>query len=117
MLLRKILSEFREIIEGIEVLQFEVAGPSSRIKLRVDLRNGSRPFAREIILEGRQRKYAYHWKDAEGRLLARWDNADHWPEIATSPRHKHIGDEKNVVTSDATSLEEVLGIIRAIVRT
>jgi hypothetical protein len=116
MLLHKILSEFREIIEEIEVLQFEVTGPNSRIKLRVDLRDGSQLFAREIVLDGRQLKYAYHWKDAGGRLLTRWDNADHWPEIATSPHHKHISDEKTVVASDATSLEEVLRIIRVILR-
>jgi hypothetical protein len=36
-------------------------------------------------------KYRHHVQAADNRLLARWDNAPHHPEIATYPDHLHIG--------------------------
>lgn len=35
-------------------------------------------------------EYAYHYQDAYDRLVFRYDNAPHHPEIATYPHHKHI---------------------------
>jgi hypothetical protein len=46
------------------------------------------------------------------QLRVRWDNAAHWPAIATHPHHKHIGDKDHVAASEATTLEEVLAVIR-----
>ena len=34
-------------------------------------------------------KYSYHWQTERGKLIKRWDNAPHHPEIATSPHHFH----------------------------
>lgn len=35
--------------------------------------------------------YSYHWVDAAGRLVKRWDNVPHHPEKAGFPHHVHIG--------------------------
>ena len=95
-----------------DVVQYEVAGLHSRLKLKIVLTNNTELYVRDILLDGRQRKYAFHWQDGSGHLIARWDNAAHWPQIATYPHHKHVGDPEYVVASDATTLEEVLAVIR-----
>ena len=34
-------------------------------------------------------KYRYHLQTATGELVCRWDNAPHYPVIATFPDHRH----------------------------
>lgn len=41
-------------------------------------------------------KYRYHWQTGSGKLIKRWDNAPHHPEIDTFPDHLHDGSEENV---------------------
>jgi hypothetical protein len=54
----------------------------------------------ERILEERggltTTKYRYHWQTGSGKLIKRWDNAPHHPEIDTFPDHLHDGSEDNV---------------------
>ena len=54
----------------------------------------------ERILEERggltTTKYRYHWQTGSGKLIKRWDNAPHHPEIDTFPDHLHDGSEENV---------------------
>jgi hypothetical protein len=56
-------------------------------------------------------KYCFHWQDAAGRLVKRWDNAAHHPEISTHPHHVHDGNENNVISHGPISAEDILGII------
>lgn len=109
--LHDILTRFAEIIRTYEVVQYEVVGLHSRLKLHISFVDGTELHVRDIILEGQQRKYAFHWQEASGRLIVRWDNAAHWPDITTYPHHKHVGEAGHVVSSDATTLAEVLAVI------
>lgn len=113
MRLHEILAHFSDIIRTYEVVQYEVAGLHARLKLKIVLVNSTELYVRDTLLDGQQRKYAFHWQDISGRLIARWDNATHWPEIETYPHHKHVGEEGRVMSSDATTLEEVLAVMRA----
>ena len=107
------LAQFSDVVHSYEVFQYDVEGPHTRLKLRVIFHDESRLHIRETVLEGQYRKYAYHWQNATGQLLIRWDNATHWPQIGTYPHHRHIGNETQVEASDATTLEEALVYIRA----
>lgn len=41
--------------------------------------------------DGVQReKYRYHFMDSNDRLIFRYDNAPHRPEVASFPNHKHL---------------------------
>jgi len=33
--------------------------------------------------------YSYHWTDAHGNLICRWDNAPHDPNLSGFPHHRH----------------------------
>ncbi len=35
--------------------------------------------------------HSYHWADAAGCLIKRWDNVPHYPEKTGFPHHVHIG--------------------------
>lgn len=114
--LSKILRSFSDIVASFEVLRFEVEGDDSAWQLEITLDDGSKLYVRDYIFAGQRRKYAYHWQDSHGRLLVRWDNAPHWPQVETHPHHKHIREERNVHPSAETDLEEVLSAIRAQIR-
>lgn len=59
-------------------------------------------------------KYRYHLQGADGSQLARWDNAPHYPRLATFPHHRH--DSQDVAhPSDAMDLERVLDEIARLI--
>jgi hypothetical protein len=41
--------------------------------------------------------YKFHWQDSQGRLIKRWDNAPHHPEVESFPHHLHDGSEDKVI--------------------
>lgn len=66
----------------------------------------------ERILEERggltTTKYRYHWQTGSGKLIKRWDNAPHHPEIDTFPDHLHDGSEENVKSFRKINALEIL---------
>jgi len=58
-------------------------------------------------------KYAFHFFNASGRTVFRYDNSPNHPEITTRPHHKHVGPDEVVVAADPLTIEEVLNEIRA----
>ena len=57
--------------------------------------------------------YRFHWQDEKAKLIKRWNNAKHHPEIKTFPFHTHAGEEKEVKESGAMELFDVLKILEA----
>ena len=57
-------------------------------------------------------EYAYHFQDADGRLVFRYDNSPHHPEISTYPHHKHVGTQavhgERLEASNAPYLGDIL---------
>ena len=44
---------------------------------------------------------------ANGKLIFRYDDSDHYPNLPGAPHHKHLG-EKDVIAADAPNLAGVL---------
>lgn len=55
--------------------------------------------------------YVYHYQDPTGRMVFRYDNSGHYPDLATHPHHKHIAGDAAVVACDPPSLAAVLAEI------
>lgn len=55
--------------------------------------NGSRlEFTETLVEQGViliKTDYAYHYQDANARLIFRYDNAPHHRQVSTFPHHKH----------------------------
>jgi hypothetical protein len=81
------------------------------------LGDGSRLYFRELVSVEDQVvrfMYSYHYQDASGQLVFRYDDTPHHTEIDSFPHHKHIGQEGDVFSSDPPTLPGVLGEIEKI---
>lgn len=58
-------------------------------------------------------KYRLHYMDSNRRMLFRYDNASHHPEIISYPHHKHTPNE--VMPASMPLLQDVLNEISAII--
>ncbi len=56
-------------------------------------------------------RYRFHWQDTKSKLIIRWDNAKHHPEISSYPHHKHILSEEKIEPSESVGIKDVLEFI------
>ncbi|WP_461114641.1 toxin-antitoxin system TumE family protein [Spirosoma jeollabukense] len=61
------------------------------------------------------RKYAFHWQETGDKWFIRWDNAPHFPKLASFPHHKHDYRSGSEVVTESfdISLAEVLAYIHS----
>jgi hypothetical protein len=79
--------------------------------------NGSTLYVREYVnVETAidRYMYSYHYQQADGSFVFRYDNAPHYPSLPTFPHHKHQGDEVNVLAVEAPELAMVLAEIESL---
>lgn len=55
--------------------------------------------------------YKYHWKDKRNRLIKRWDNAPHFPDLESFPDHIHMGEENVVMIGKPMTVLEMFSIV------
>ncbi len=91
-MLLEALSAYPGLAIAVNVERFTFTAATYNLRARVILRDGSTLSIRDNLFEDGSRKYSYHWQDLEGRLLGRWDNAPHWPDIVSFPHHYHRPD-------------------------
>jgi len=96
------------LFEAWRVVNFEQEGEAYALQVTAVLRDGSRVEMREYVFTDGSRKYAYHWMAADGSLRRRWDNAPHWPDVATAPHHVHLSGQTMPDPSTITTLEDLL---------
>ena len=70
---------------------------------------GSRLHVREFVFtrsEVIRDTYVYHYQDADEKLIFRYDNTGHFPNLPNFPHHKHTPSE--VIPSSGPDLKTVL---------
>ena len=92
------------LVKDLEVMEVVEEESVQFLRARVEIIDGSLLYVRELFFPDHS-KYSYHWQTQTGKMLLRWDNAPHHPEIPTHPDHKHEGDQ--VAPSARVSVEEV----------
>ena len=104
----------------IEVEQLIFNNQSDRrgtIRGRLKFHDGSLlDFGEVLILQSRhivKLRYAYHYQNASGEVIFRYDNAPHYPNLPTHPHHKHVG--STVEPAQVTDLSEVLREIEQLI--
>lgn len=58
-------------------------------------------------------KYRFQYMSADGRMVFRYDNAPHHPDVASFPHHKHVPDK--VIPSTVPTIRNLLNEISAII--
>ena len=101
------------LVKDIEVIRIVEEESVQYLRVRAEITDGSQLYVKELFLPN-QSKYSYHWQTSRGRMLIRWDNAPHHPEVSTHPDHKHEG--KRLVPSARVSVEDVLAELAAVVK-
>lgn len=67
--------------------------------------------AEYVVLEEEQLSvvsYKYHWQNAGGHPVKRWDNARHHPGLENFPHHVHDGTRRVQPVLKQPTLEQVL---------
>ncbi|MEB3190810.1 MAG: DUF6516 family protein [Snowella sp.] len=60
-------------------------------------------------------KYSYHWQTDDGKLVKRWDNAAHHPEITTYPHHLHDRSEDFVLDYNPLDIQQIIKIVTELI--
>lgn len=106
----KLVEEFSNIIVSYSVSEYKRYGSAISLVAKVGFKNGSLLYIKDYLFLDGKRKYSYHWQDAHGSLIARWDNSPHHKEIPTFPHHKHL--THDVVESKERTVKDILKVIR-----
>ena len=112
------LKSFTDIIVDYELSVEEATPAEGLVRGRIVFVDGSQLEFLEYVVVSKsdisRLKYRYHYADPDGKLVFRYDNAPHHPEVPSHPHHKHTGDGKVVPAAPPTLrsiLEEVLEYI------
>ncbi len=99
-------------------IAFEKRSPTvGYIRGNVHFKNDSLLHFRELVnlrLGNRPTVYVYHYQRADHSLVFRYDNSNHFPDLANFPHHKHVNDESNVVSATTPDLATVLDEIESL---
>lgn len=98
------------LVESYVVNDFKNSESALYLNLKLFLVDRTELHVREYV-DPEHRKYAFHWQSASGELIARWDNAPHFPDLATFPHHRH-GANGEVVESHDISFDEVMVFVK-----
>jgi len=105
----KLAEEFSDIITDYSVLEYKRYGSAVSLVARVAFKDGSLLHIRDYLFIDGKRKYSYHRQDAQGKLIARWDNSPHHRELSTFPHHRHL--PEGVAVSKERTIKDVLIVI------
>lgn len=123
MQVEKYLKDISQIIQDCQLMALSSVSYDKRSEYLVFIRGDLRCFDqsllhfREVVdLQSGIEKYtyAYHYQDRAGRLIFKYDNAEHYANLPNFPHHKHIG-TLEIVPSEEMSLQAVLREVIAIV--
>lgn len=102
------------LVVSYRVNDFRKSNFAFYLNLKIHFTDNSELHVREYV-DADRRKYPFHWQSESAKLIIRWDNAPHFPNIITFSHHRHLPDGVVEASSDI-SLDEVKGIIQAILQ-
>ena len=99
----------------VERYQKEIVTPSrANLRIRVRFPTGSLLELNEAVVVEMEMlmhlSYRYHFQDRENRLLLRYDNTPHFPDLESFPHHKHL--ENKVESCEKPSIAQVVEEIK-----
>ncbi len=97
--LQKLEGTIREL-EGAYVEKYEeeiLASNRVNLRIRIRFQTGHLLELNEAVIAEAGHimhlGYRYHFQDQENRLVFRYDNTPHFPDLKTFPHHKHLSDK------------------------
>ena len=99
---------FPDIVRDCVVLRFRETRSTYQFVATIKLRDDTELHVKDYLFADGSHKYAYHWQCRDGSLIARWDNAPHWPNVGSHPHHVHRGDVESVEMTTVRSLYDAM---------
>lgn len=104
------------VVRSAEVVTERALLDRGYFRVRLTLSNGDFLELSEYVVLGTETlttvEYRYQWMDAEqARLIKRWDNARHFPHLANSPYHVHVGHEGRVIPGKPMNIPELIELL------
>lgn len=106
----KLIEEFSDIITDYSVAEYKRYGQAISLVAKIKFKDSSSLYIKDYLFIDGKRKYSYHWQDAHGRLITRWDNSLHHREISTFPHHRHLF--QKVLDSKERTIKDILTVIK-----
>lgn len=113
-----VLSELTtsNLIASFDVVEQWVEPDAGYVRVRAWLANGEFLELAEYFMETDgecvTQRYRYQWMDAgRQQLRSRWDNVEHFPNLAGFPHHVHLADGR-VVPSTTLSIISLLKVLQ-----
>ena len=107
------------VVTNFDILREDTQGDKGLWRYRLTLQDRSfmEMFEFFEIASGQVNviKYSFHWQGEGGKLIKRWDNAAHHPEIETYPHHVHDGSEDLVFAHQPVGFEAILQIVSELI--
>ncbi len=105
-----------EIINSVKIVTERESPDSGYFRARMSLINGDFLEVSEYFIVISEicmtTEYRYQWMDgSQKKLVKRWDNAKHFPELANFPHHIHVGDEGQVVPGMLLRIVELIDLL------
>ena len=104
-------------VESLEVISEKIEEKEEYLRVTIKLSGDSVMHCFQYVISDGSigiSKYSFHWHDAAGNLICRWDNAPHHPELDNFPHHIHTNDD--VSASSEMSLIKVLSEAKALLK-
>ena len=83
-------------IRAYQIIRREISLTDGKLRLKAVLSNDDILELFEYVATNSGKatleKYSFHWQDAQGKLVRRWDNAPHFPHLPYAPHHIHQAD-------------------------
>ena len=103
------------IVKSFNVIKERFSSKDGHLRIKCNLINNDilefSIFAEMIDNIPSLENYSYHWQQNKGKLIRRWDNTPHNPELESLPHHVHVSEEANVESSDPKDIQKILTII------
>jgi hypothetical protein len=106
------------MVNSLAVVTERALGNRGYFRARMTLANGDFLEVSEYFLAGLEGcstlEYRHQWMDrTKQRLIKRWDNARHFPELANFPHHIHVGSETEVIPGTVMSIIALIDLLEA----
>ena len=108
----RLFDAYAALFRSWRVVRYEQEGDAYMLQLSAVLLDGSCLDLRDYLFADGSRKSAYQWVEADRTLRRRWDNAPHWPDVATAPHHVHLQGQDMPEPSTVTNLEDLLYFVQ-----
>ena len=103
------------IFKAYTIMRFEIAFSEGKLRIKSLLQDGGTVefflYVDETKGDIHLLKYSVHWQDGQDRLIRRWDNAPHYPDLPNAPHHIHEADGS---ISSADTLPSIFQIFQEI---